>query len=224
MKDTFNEVLQAVLPLTVAVLMIMILIGLDSDIFISFLKGAILVIIGMALFLYGVKVGMLPIGEAIGAQLPKQNSLIFMAGVAFILSFMVTVAEPDVQVLCTTIDSIATDKISNTALVVAIAAGVGFFVALSLIRIVLGIPIQYILTLGYLCVIILSFYTKPQFLALACDAGGIATGPLIVPVIMALGLGTVSVLGTKSELADGFGIVGLASLGPIISVMLLGVM
>ncbi|WP_407356743.1 DUF1538 domain-containing protein [Methanolobus sp. WCC5] len=223
-KETFREVVQAVLPLTGAVLLIMFAIGMDSGMFLSFITGAVLVIAGMVLFLMGVKLGMLPIGESIGAELPKHNSLLFIVAIAFLLSFMATVAEPDVRVLSAMIDSVSDNGISRNALILSIAFGVGFFVSVSMLRIVYGVPIKYLLTAGYLIVIILSFFTNPEYIAIAYDAGGVTTGPMTVPVILALGIGIVSVLGDKSELSEGFGLIGLASIGPIISVMLMGVL
>jgi hypothetical protein len=223
-KETFREVVQAVLPLTAAVLIIMLVIGLNSDLFLSFFIGTIMVIAGMVLFLMGVKLGMLPMGESIGAELPKHSSLIFIIAVAFVLAFMVTVAEPDVRVLSTMIDSVSENGISRNVLILSIATGLGFFVSVSMLRIIYGVPIKYLFTVGYLIVIVLSFVTEPEYLAIAYDAGGVTTGPMTVPVILALGIGVVSVLEGKSELSEGFGLIGLASLGPIISVMLMGVL
>jgi hypothetical protein len=137
---------------------------------------------------------------------------------------MATVAEPDVRVLSAMIDSVSDNGISRNALILSIAFGVGFFVSVSMLRIVYGVPIKYLLTAGYLIVIILSFFTNPEYIAIAYDAGGVTTGPMTVPVILALGIGIVSVLGDKSELSEGFGLIGLASIGPIISVMLMGVL
>jgi len=222
-KETFREVIQAVLPLTIAVLLIMFVIGLSTEVFLSFFIGALFVIVGMILFLMGVKIGMLPIGESIGSELPKHNSLLFIIGIAFILSFIVTLAEPDVRILSNMIDSVSDNSISRNTLVVSIALGVGFFVSVSMLRIVYGVPIKYLFTVGYLIVIILSFFTDPEYLAIAYDAGGVTTGPMTVPVILALGIGVVSVLSEKSGMSDGFGLIGLASIGPIMSVMLMGV-
>lgn len=223
-KETFREVVQAIVPLTIAVFLIMLVLGLNSGLILSFFTGALLVIAGMVFFLMGVKLGMLPIGESIGSELPKHNSLVFIVGVAFILSFMATIAEPDVRVLSSMIDSVSDNSISRNVLILSIAFGVGFFVSVSMLRIVYGVPIKYLFTVGYLVVIILSFVTKPEYLAIAYDAGGVTTGPMTVPVILALGIGVVSVLGEKSGLSDGFGLIGLASIGPIISVMLMGVL
>ncbi|WP_462273132.1 DUF1538 domain-containing protein [Methanohalophilus sp.] len=223
-KETTKEVIQAVLPLTVAIFFLMVIIGMNYDMFLSFFMGSLLVILGMILFLLGVKIGMLPIGESIGSELSKHNSLLFILGCAFILSFMATVAEPDVRVLSSMIDSVSEDSISRNVLILSIASGVGFFVAVSMLRIAYGVPIKYLFTVGYLIILVLSFFTNPDYLAIAYDAGGVTTGPMTVPIILALGIGTVSVLGDKSALTEGFGLIGLASIGPIISVMLLGVL
>lgn len=223
-KETFKEVVQAVVPLTTVVFLIMLVIGIDMDMALSFFTGALLVISGMVLFLMGVKFGMLPIGEAIGSELPKHNSLLFMVLITFILSFMATIAEPDVRILSTMIDSVSDNSIPRNTLVISIAAGVGFFVSVSMLRIVYGTPIKYLLTVSYLILIVLSFFTKPGYLAIAYDAGGVTTGLMTVPLIMALGIGTISVLGGKSELSEGFGLIGMASIGPILSVMLLGIL
>ncbi len=222
-KETSKEVIQAVLPLTIAVFLLMVIIGMPFDVFRSFILGSLMVISGMILFLLGVKTGMLPIGEAIGSELSKHDSLIFILGCAFILSFMATVAEPDVRVLSSMINSVSTDGISRNVLILSIASGVGFFVAVSMLRIAYGVPIKYLYAAGYILILILSFITDPEYLAIAYDAGGVTTGPMTVPVILALGIGTVSVLGDKSTLTEGFGLIGLASIGPIIAVMLMGV-
>jgi hypothetical protein len=100
---------------------------------------------------------------------------------------------------------------------------VGFFVALAILRILLGIPIAYLLAAGYLVIIVLSFFTNPDFVAISFDAGGVTTGPMAVPFILALGVGATAVLGGKSKVSETFGLIGLASIGPVISVLLLGV-
>ncbi|MGD9780364.1 DUF1538 family protein [Methanomethylovorans sp.] len=224
-KETYKEVLQATLPLTIAVLFIMLLfMGVDSGLLITFLKGAVFVIFGMGLFLMGVKLGMLPIGESIGADLPKHGSLLFIFIIGFLLSFMATVAEPDVRVLSTVIESVSESSIQRNIMILSIALGVGFFVAASLLRIIYGIPLNHMLFVGYLIVVLLAFVTPTDYLAIAYDSGGVTTGPVTVPVILALGVGISSVLKGKSELSESFGLIGLASLGPILSLMILGIL
>lgn len=224
-KETFREVIQAVLPLTLAVILIMlVIIGSSLDQITSFLTGTVLVIAGMTFFLMGVKLGMLPIGEAIGAELPKHGSLLFIAAAAFLLSFLTTVAEPDVRVLSSMIDSVSEDSIDRNLLIISIAFGVGFFVTFSILRIIYGVPIKYLFAISYLLILFLSFFTPEEYLAISYDAGGVTTGPMTVPVVLALGIGTASVLQERSQLSEGFGLIGFASIGPILSVMLLGVL
>jgi len=133
-----------------------------------------------------------------------------------------TVAEPDVRVLAHQVDIVSEGQIGKTPLILTVALGIGFFVAMAVLRIILGLPIAYVLGGGYLLVLVLSLFTPPDFVPIAFDAGGVTTGPVTVPFILALGIGTASVLGGKSSIADGFGLVGLASIGPVIGVMLLG--
>ncbi len=224
-KETYKEVLQAVLPLAIAVMLIILLfMGMDLDLVITFLKGAIFVIFGMGLFLMGVKLGMLPLGEAIGADLPKHGSVIFIAIIGFLLSFMATVAEPDVRVLSTMIESVSDNSIPRDMLIFSIALGVGFFVSASLLRIIYGVPLKHMLFVGYLIVVLLAFFTPIDYLAISYDSGGVTTGPVTVPVILALGIGISSVLRGKSELSESYGLIGLASLGPILSLMILGIL
>lgn len=113
--------------------------------------------------------------------------------------------------------------IRRSLLLGVIGTGVGFFVVTAMLRIITGVPIAYLLAARYGTVIVLSTITPPQYLAISFDAGGVTTGPLTVPFILALGIGVSSVLGGRSQLADGFGLIGLASIGPIIGVMLIGV-
>jgi len=143
--------------------------------------------------------------------------------VAFILSFIVTLAEPNVRVLSTMMESLNGDGIPRNVFLLAISTSVGIFISISMLRIVYGVPIKYLLTASYLFIIAISFFTKPEYLAIAFDSGGVATGLLTIPVLMALGTSIVSVISEKSELSEGFGLIGLAAVGPIITVMLMGV-
>lgn len=223
-KKLFAETLQAVIPVVVLVIVLQVtLLSLPAAIIARFLVGAAMVMAGLLLFLQGVKTGLLPIGEAIGAELPKRVSLGSLLLLAFVLGFVVTVAEPDVRVLAHQVDLVSAGEIGKGILVLVVALGVGISVSLAMLRIVLGIHIGLVLAVGYLIVLILSFFVPPHFLPVAFDAGGVTTGPVTVPFILALGIGVVSVLGGKSAITDGFGVVGIASIGPIISVMILGI-
>jgi hypothetical protein len=182
-----------------------------------------MVMTGMFLFLQGVKIGLLPMGEAIGAELPKRGSMIFLLFFAFVLGFMVTLAEPDVWVLVGYVDTVSEGLVNRYILVLFVALGVGIFVTLAMLRIVLNVPIAYLLAGGYIIILILSFFTPADFVPISFDAGGVTTGPVTVPFILALGLGVTAVLGGRSSFNDGFGLIGLASIGPVLGVMILGI-
>ena len=224
LRKLVAEVLQAVMPITVLVIVLQItLLALPVAVMARFLIGALMVMAGLFLFLRGVKIGLLPIGQAIGSELPKRVSMGFLLALAFALGFVVTVAEPDVRVLAHQVDYVSAGEIGKGVLILVVALGVGISVSLAMLRIVLGVPIGIVLGLGYAAVLVLSFFVPSHFLPVAFDAGGVTTGPVTVPFILALGIGVVSVLGGKSALADGFGVVGIASIGPIVSVMILGI-
>ncbi|GIP63846.1 hypothetical protein J32TS6_24010 [Virgibacillus pantothenticus] len=223
-KETIIEVVQSILPITIVITVLQFtLIWLPTETFIQFLIGVLMVGIGLILFLLGVNIGMLPIGEMIGSALSKTKIIWLIVFFGFLLGAVVTIAEPDVRVLSTQVDQVSNGEISKTILILAVAIGVGIFVALSLMRIIFSIPIAYILAGGYGMIFILAAFTPSTFVPISFDAGGVTTGPLTVPFIMALGVGVASVLRGKSASQDGFGLIALASLGPILSVLILGV-
>ena len=221
--ENLKEVTLAVLPIAIVVVLLQIfLVTMPWLIFARFLIGVLMVLAGLLLFLQGVKIGLLPMGEAVGSELPKHGSLFFLVFFAFLLGFAVTVAEPDVRVLANQVGIVSDGEIGSNILILTVALGVAVFVAMAMLRIVLKTPITWLLAGGYLLILLLSFITPPAFVPIAFDAGGVTTGPVTVPFILALGLGTVSVMGGRSSFADGFGLVGLASIGPVIGVMILG--
>jgi len=223
-KEGIVEVVKAVVPITVVVILLQVfLISMPWIIFSRFLIGVVMVMSGMFLFLQGVKIGLLPMGEAIGAELPKRGSMFFLLFFAFILGFMVTLAEPDVWVLVGYVDSVSEGLVNRYILVASVALGVGIFVTLAMLRIVLNVPIAYLLAGGYVLILVLSFFTPADFVPISFDAGGVTTGPVTVPFILALGLGVTAVLGGRTSMHDGFGLIGLASIGPVLGVMILGI-
>ena len=223
-KETITEVAQATLPIVIVILILQIILpGCSFSSIIQFIAGSAMVIIGMALFLLGVKTGLLPMGEAVGSEIPKYNSILLIAVIAFFFGFLATIAEPDVRVLSTMIDSVSQSSIDKTSLIIIISCGVGFFVSTAILRIIYNVSIVYLYATGYLVVIALSFFTSPDYLPIAFDAGGVTTGPITVPFILSLGTGVTAILGGRSQLSDGFGLIGLASIGPVIGVLLMGV-
>jgi len=222
-KSKAGEVIKAILPLTVVIIIMQVaLVRMPVSTFLQFLAGAVMVIGGMTLFLVGIETGILPMGQAIGSELPKRRSLALIVGIAFVIGFAATIAEPDVIVLTGQIDEVSQGRISHNVLVYVIGIGIAFFVAMAMLRIVLGFRMAYLLMAAYALVIILSLFTPDEFVPVAFDAGGVTTGPMTVPIILSLGIGFSSVLSGRSAMSDGFGIIGLASAGPIIAVMIMG--
>ncbi len=222
--ETILEVLYAIVPIAVLVSLLQFTVGrLPMEVFVNFIAGSIMVMLGLVLFLIGVKAGFLPIGELIGSTIVSKGKLWLVLFTGFILGFVVTVAEPDVQVLAMQIDGVSGGTISKNIVIASIALGVGISIALALLRIFLRIPITYLLAIGYLAVFVLAFFTAPEFVAVSFDAGGVTTGPMTVPFIVALGVGVASVSGGKKRgESDSFGLVALASVGPILTVLIMG--
>ena len=218
------EVIKAMLPLVIVIIIMQFaFVKMPIPLFLQFLVGAVMAIAGMILFLLGIDTGILPMGEAVGAELPKRRSLSLIVAIAFLVGFAATIAEPDVIVLTGQIDKVSQGSISDNILIYVIGIGIAFFVAMAMLRIVLGFRMAYLLAASYLIVIILSFFTPADFVPVAFDAGGVTTGPMTVPIILSLGIGFSSVLAGRSAISDGFGLIGLASAGPIIAVMLMGI-
>ncbi|WP_100406896.1 DUF1538 domain-containing protein [Bacillus solitudinis] len=223
-KDTVKEVVYAIIPLSAVIIILQFtVIGLKMDILIQFITGVIMVSVGLILFLLGVHIGLLPVGDMIGTALPKMGKAWLIILIGFILGFVVTVAEPDVRVLATQIDEVSKGIVSENMLIYSVALGVALFVGLAMLRILLEIPITYLLVCGYGLVFLLAAFTPSHFIPISFDAGGVTTGPMTVPFILALGVGVASVLREKSGSTEGFGLVALASIGPILAVLVLGV-
>ncbi len=223
MKNQFilktKESLASVLPITFIVLLINFTIApMPLVIRGLFLLGAILLILGMGLFTLGADMALMPMGEQIGSVLTKSRKLYLLIGVSLIMGIMVTVAEPDLQVLAEQVPTIP-----NHIIILAVAAGLGVFLVLAILRIIFQWRLSYLLIGLYIGVFILSAFVPEDFVAVAFGAGGVATGPITVPFILALGIGISSVRGGKSSHDDSFGLIALCSVGPILAVMLLGI-
>lgn len=226
----FKETAFSVLPVMVVVVLLGLTIApLHFGTMTRFVLGGILVIFGLTLFLLGVDIGILPIGERSGAALTAKRSLKLLLAAAFLIGFIVTVAEPDVQVLADQVRGIA-PGVSKWGLILMIAVGVGFFVALGILRTVLSIPLNILLTVSYIGVFALAFCAPATFQGVAFDSGGATTGPMTVPFIMALGVGVAAVrskTGKNGKIAssaeDSFGLTGIASIGPVLAVIVYGI-
>lgn len=223
-KDVFWEVFQAVLPIAALVILLLLIFVPDpASIIAQFLVGAVMVMTGLGLFLIGLRVGILPIGETVGSELPQLGSFVLILFITYVIGFAVTVAEPNIQVLNTQVEMVFGDGIGRQVLTAAVAVSVGFFITVAVARIVLGIPISYLLVAGYGLVFGLSHFVPAGFVPVSFDSAGVVTGPLTVPFVIAFGVGITAVLGGKRSVGDSFGLVALVALGPVLALMLLGV-
>jgi hypothetical protein len=224
-REAIFEVLRAVLPIILVIVIIKAaLLRVPPSDLLLFLLGSGMVVLGIALFLSGVKAGLLPVGEAIGSELPARGSLLLVIVGSFIFGFLTIVAEPNLRVLADMLDAVSGPGVPSDPLIFVIAISVGFIVTVGVLRIIFGFPLAYLFAAGYGAILLLAPFTSPELLAVAVDAGGITTGLLTIPVILALGAGVSAVLAGRSALTDGFGLIGLASIAPILGVMLLGVL
>ncbi len=180
-----------------------------------FAVGGVLLIAGLTVFLLGVDLGIQPMGERCGAALTRKRNLGLLLGAAFVIGFVVTAAEPDIQVFGTQVRD-AFPSVRKSPLVFSIAGGVGLFMTLGLLRTVAGLSIKWTLFLSYTALAALALFAPGAFLGVAFDSGGATTGPMTVPFIMAIGLGASSV---RADSQSGFGLTGVASVGPVLAVL-----
>ena len=215
--EKVREALASVLPITIIVLILCFTVApVPTDILLAFLVGAVLLIVGMGFFTLGADAAMTPIGERVGAAMTKSRKLWVVVTVGFLIGVIVTVSEPDLQVLANQVPGVP-----NSVLVGAVAVGVGAFLVIALLRILFKIPLNRMLIVFYIIVFALAFFVPEDFLVVAFDSGGVTTGPMTVPFIMALGLGVSSIRSDENAAQDSFGLVALCSVGPILAVMVL---
>jgi len=218
-----SETLRAVAPLILSVSVLQVtLVGASPAVFLQFVAGAVLVTLGLLLLLTGIDFGILPMGRFIGGKLAERSSLPLLLTVAFALGFATTAAEPDVLVLADQVDVASGGALPSQPMVYIIAAGVGLFVAVAFLRVVWGFSMEWQLIAMYALVIVLTFLAPETFIPLAYDAGSVTTGALTGPVVLAVAIGVSSVIAGRSAATDGFGLLGMASIGPIVVILLIG--
>ncbi|MDO5733057.1 MAG: DUF1538 domain-containing protein [Eubacteriales bacterium] len=217
-----REVSFSVLPIFALVLIAhFTLVPLEPDKFYKFLLGTLALVIGLALFLLGTEVGLSPMGEMLGNSVTRRAKLMPILLTGFLIGFMVTVAEPDLQVLAQQVHRVQSE-ISQTSLLFAIAAGSALCVLLALLRIFFSISLRWILWVAYGILLVLALFSNAAMRPVAFDAGGASTGPMTVPVMMAFSFGIAKGTGRRHSDEDhSFGMVGLMSLGPIFATLLL---
>lgn len=183
-----------------------------------FLTGAVMLIVGMGFFQLGAEMAMTPLGQGVGGRLMKGSRLVLIMLVSFIMGVIITIAEPDLQVLANQVASIP-----NQLLIWTVAVGVGIFLVIAVLRVFFHVSLSNMLMIFYILLFALSFFSPDSFTAVAFDSGGVTTGPMTVPFIMALGVGLSASRSDRDGASDSFGLVALCSIGPIMMVLLLGI-
>ena len=219
LREKLLEALQAVLPIAAIVLILCFSIApVSPSILLCFLLGAAMIIVGIMFFTLGAEMSMTPMGERVGSMLTRSQNLFLIIGVGFLLGFLITISEPDLQVLANQVPSIP-----NMTLILSVAVGVGIFLVMAFLRMLLGIPLPRLLVIFYAAIFLLAAFVPKEFLAVAFDSGGVTTGPMTVPFIMALGVGVSAIRSDRHAADDSFGLVALCSVGPILAVLILGI-
>ena len=225
LKAKITEALLSALPITVIVYVLALTpwFHFSGAELTTFTVGAVLLVVGLGLFSLGADLAMTPMGTHVGAGLSRQRKLWLLLAVCFVLGMLITIAEPDLQVLAKQVSAV----MNGTVLVYAVGIGVGAFLMVAILRIVFKKRLSNILMLFYMLVFALALMLvvngNEALLPLSFDSGGVTTGPITVPFIMALGVGISSVLGDRHSQENSFGLVALCSIGPVIAVLFLGI-
>ena len=217
LREKLMEALKAVLPIIVIVLLLSFTIApLPTSILLAYLFGGLLLIIGMMFFTLGAELAMEPMGQRLGARITQTRKLWIILPLGFLLGVLITVSEPDLQVLANQVLSIP-----SQVLIWCVAVGVGLFLVVALLRMLFGVPLRNMLLVFYGITFLLAFFAPKSFLAVAFDAGGVTTGPMTVPFIMAFGIGISAIRSDRHAADDSFGLISLCSIGPILAVLVL---
>ena len=225
LRAKIREALLSALPVTVVVYLLSLtpILDLTAVELITFTVGAVLLVLGIGLFSLGADIAMTPMGTQVGSGLSRQRKLGLLCGVCFLLGMLITIAEPDLQVLANQVSTV----MNGTVLICCVGLGVGAFLVLSILKIVFQRSLSQILMLFYMLLFALSLILvvngNGALLPVAFDSGGVTTGPITVPFIMALGVGIAGVLGDRRSRENSFGLVSLCSVGPVLAVLLLGI-
>lgn len=217
LREKLDEAVAAVLPVIAIVLVLSLTIApVTTSVLLAFLFGGVMLVVGNMFFSLGAELSMEPMGQHMGARITKTRKLSLILLIGFLLGFLITVSEPDLQVLANQVQSIP-----NNTLIFSVAGGVGLFLVLALLRILLGVRLRTMLLVSYGLLFVLTIFTPSDFLAVAFDSGGVTTGPMTVPFIMAFGIGISAIRSDRHAADDSFGLISLCSVGPIIAVLIL---
>ena len=220
LKEKLMEALKAVLPIVGIVLALCFSAApISPSILLCFLLGAAMIMAGMMFFTLGAEASMTPMGERVGTAVTRSRRLPVIVLMGFLLGFLITISEPDLQVLAGQVPAVP-----SLTLILSVAAGVGVFLVVALLRMLFGVALPPLLVFFYGMVFALAFFVPKDFLAVAFDSGGVTTGPMTVPFIMALGVGISAIRSDRHAVADSFGLVALCSVGPILAVLILAML
>ncbi|MBQ4416381.1 MAG: DUF1538 domain-containing protein, partial [Butyrivibrio sp.] len=213
-KEKMTEAARSVLPIALIVALLCFTIApMQTGFVLSFVIGTAMLIAGLGLFSYGSEISITRMGSLIGARLTKSRNIMLILVLSFLLGIIVTVAEPDLQVLAVNVP-----HINAVVLIGTVSVGVGFFLMLSMLRILMGIQLRWLLIVFYTAIFILAALSDPRYLSVAFDSGGVTTGPMTAPFIISLGVGVAAIRSDAKAEEDSFGLVALCSVGPILSV------
>ncbi len=220
LSEKLKEAIVAVMPVVGILLVLSFTIApMPTGVLMSFLIGAVLVMIGMMFFTLGSEMAMTPMGEKVGSKMTQSRNLPLIITLAFLLGMIITISEPDLQVLAHLVPSVP-----NMLIILAVAVGVGLFLVVAVLRMFFSIPLSSLLIVMYIAAFTLTFFVPNEFRAIAFDSGGVTTGPMTVPFIMAFGIGICAIRDDKHAANDSFGLVALCSIGPILAVLILGML
>ncbi|HOI63947.1 MAG: DUF1538 domain-containing protein [Thermotogaceae bacterium] len=225
LTEKLKEVLFSVIPIAVLVLVLNFLfVSLSWWLIIRFVIGSFLIVVGMSLFLFGVSIGISPIGHFMGNFIAKTNKVWIIAALGFVLGFFISIAEPALHIHASQVELVSSGLLSSGSIVITASIGIAVFLAFGLVRIVYNVALQKLMTVFYGIILVLSLFSSGEFLAISFDASGATTGAMTVPFILTLALG-ISILkrDSRSSENDSFGLLGVASAGAIISVLLIGI-
>lgn len=217
-KEKIIESAKSVLPVFIIVILLCFITGMKMSVLTSFMFGALLVVVGTGIFNVGAEMSMTQMGEYVGAQMTKSKKIWLIIILSFFVGVMITMSEPDLKILATNA-SINPDWL----LTISVSCGVGAFLVVAMLRIIFAIKLRYLLLVSYIATFILAMFVPADFWAIAFDSGGVTTGPMTVPFVLALGIGVSSIRSDSQENNDSFGLVALCSVGPIVAVLALGI-
>ena len=218
-KEKFKEAVSSILPIAIIMFIIGIILGFNIVTTVSLIISTFLLIIGVTMFTYGADLSMIEIGKIVSSNLIQTKKPIIIAFVSFIVGVIITVAEPDLKVLATQMTAI-----DSTTFIMCVGVGVGLFLALAAIRILFQLSLKAILTIFYGILLIFLCISASEMIPVAFDSGGVTTGPMSVPFILAMGVGVSSSRAKHKSKEDSFGLVALCSIGPILVVLIFGLL